>query len=283
MKRLTAMTGTYPRTRALKEHTVTSSAVELDFAPVEVAQRGFKAAVRELAYDVTELALMTFLVAYDAGKPLVLLPFAMNGGHHHKSILCRAGSVLTAEQLPGKTVAMRSYSQTTPTWVRGILADEYGVNVRDVRWLTQEGAHVEEYEDPAWVTRSSDGSLEDLLRTGKADAIIAGSGITGDDIRPLIPAPQAAAAAWEQRTGVVPINHMVAIRREVAEDAETVREVFRMLRESRAVAGEPERSGFGELRPALELGVRYAHEQQLIRKRYDVEELYGAARAALAG
>lgn len=155
MTRLRAMMGTYAKTAALKDGSVSSPVVTLDFAPVDVAQKGFKDTVRGLSYDVSELALMTFLLACEAGKPYVLLPYVMNGGFHHKSILCRPGSTVEPGDLAGRTVAMRSYSQTTPTWVRGILSDEYGVSTSDVRWLTQEGAHVEEYEDPAWVTASS--------------------------------------------------------------------------------------------------------------------------------
>jgi 4,5-dihydroxyphthalate decarboxylase len=285
MKQLTAMMGTYPKTKSLKEGSVSSSLVELDFADIEVAQKGFKDAVRKLKYDVTELALMTFLVAYEAGKPYVLLPFVMNGGFHHKSILCRADSDLEPRDLPGKKVAMRSYSQTTPTWVRGILSDEFGVAARDVHWLTQEGAHVEEYEDPDWVTRSGSGAgLDVMLRSGEADAIIA-SGLSGDpNIRYLIPEPNEAALAWHGRTNVVPVNHMVAIRKEIADsDGDVVREIFRMLRKSRAAGGDRPRqtgpdlqpAGFEKLRAPLEMAIRFAFEQDLIKKKYAVEELYG--------
>ncbi|KAB2381355.1 substrate-binding domain-containing protein [Actinomadura montaniterrae] len=292
VKTLTAMMGTYPKTEALKSHSISSPLVELDFAGIDVAQKGFKDAVRKLKFDVTELALMTFLLAYEAGKPYVLLPFVMNGGFHHKSILCRADSDLRPEDLPGKRVAMRSYSQTTPAWVRGVLSDEYGVRVEDVKWLTREGAHVEEYRDPAWVARSESGDgLEEMLFSGEADAIIAGGGLSGDPrIRTLIPEPKEAALEWHARTGVVPINHMVAIRKEIAEsDGGIVREVFRMLRESRTAAGDtPPRNGpvlqpvgFEDVHAALEMGVRFAREQQLISRRYAADELYGAVLGAL--
>ncbi|HEY3684136.1 MAG TPA: hypothetical protein VGL93_13900 [Streptosporangiaceae bacterium] len=269
MRRLTAMMGTYPKTEPLKSGAVPSP---FDFDGIEVAQQGFRNAVRELKYDVTELALMTFLMAYEAGGPYVLLPFAMNGGDHHGSILCRAGSELTPRDLPGKTVAQRSYAQTTPAWVRGFLADEYGVRAADVRWLTQEDAHVAEYRDPPWAVRDDSGrGLDDLLLSGDADAIISGGKRAPDPrIRPLIPDPVTAA--------VEPVNHIVAIRREVAaSEPETVREVFRLLtaiQDTRPV-------GFAAVRPALETAIRYAHEQRLITKRYAVDDLYGPVADAL--
>jgi 4,5-dihydroxyphthalate decarboxylase len=284
MKRLTAMLGTYQKTTPLKRRSISSPVVEFDFADIDVAQTGFKDVVRNAKYDVAELALMTFLTAYEAGKPYVLLPFVMNGGFHHGSIHCRAGSSLTPHDLAGRRVAMRSYSQTTPAWVRGILADEFGVRQQDVRWLAQEGAHVAEYTDPEWVSRTDDPhGLRELLLSGDVDAIIAGSGVPGGgSVRPLIPHPDEAARDWYAKTNVVPINHMVVIRKEIAEsDGDVVREVFRLLCESRA-AGESTRArpeidlqpaGAEKLHGALEMAIRFAYEQRLITKKYAVDEL----------
>jgi 4,5-dihydroxyphthalate decarboxylase len=293
MTQLSAMMGTYAKTRPLKNREITSAAVELDFADIDVAQLGFKDVVRQSKYDVAELALMTFLLAFEAGKQYVLLPFVMNGSFHHKSIWCRAGPPLPPEELAGRSVAMRSYSQTTPTWVRGILADEYGMRLETVRWLVQEGAHVTEYDDPVWVTREESGrGLEELLLSDEVDVIIAGGGLSGDPrIHTMLPDPAGQAKAWHARTGVVPINHMVTIRREIAESRpEIVREVYRMLCAARDSAAEgdapgapvPQPAGFEQVAPALDLGIRYAHEQQLINKRYDPAELYGPVVRALA-
>jgi 4,5-dihydroxyphthalate decarboxylase len=291
MTPLSAMIGSYPKTAALKDHSVSSPLVQLDFAGIEVAQKGFKDVVRETKYDVAELAIVTFLLAHEAGRPYLLLPFVMNGGFHHKSILCRANSGLVPRELAGKNVAMRSYSQTTPTWVRGILSDEYGVRTPDVHWLTQEGAHVTEYDDPAWATRIDSGrGLAELLVSGEVDAIIAGSGLPGDlRIRTLIPQPDEAALEWYRRTHVVPINHVVTIRKEIADSRpDVVREVFQLLVDSRAAAGPQPSSGpdlqpvgFGNVRTSIETAIRFAHEQELISKKYEVEELYGSVLGAL--
>jgi 4,5-dihydroxyphthalate decarboxylase len=291
MTSLSAMMGSYPKTVALKNHSVSSRLVQLDFADIEVAQKGFKDVVRETKYDVAELALVTFLLARDAGKPYLLLPFVMNGGFHHKSILCRADSGLVPPELAGKKVAMRSYSQTTPTWVRGILSEAYGVHTPDVHWLTQEGAHVAEYQDPAWATRLDSGrGLAELLVSGEVDAIIAGSGVSGDPrLQTLIPQPEEAALEWYRRTHVVPVNHMVTIRKEIADSRpDIVREVFQLLVDSRAAA-EPQPSpgpelqpvGFGNVRTSIETAIRFAYEQELISKKYEVEELYGSVLDAL--
>lgn len=291
--RLSAMMGSYPKTEPLKSGALASELLALDFAPVDTAQKAFKQVVREHRYDVAELAIMTFLQAFDQGQPYVLLPFVMNGHFHHKSILCRSDSDLTPQGLAGKRVAMRAYTQTTPAWVRGILGDEYGVRLQDVRWLSQEGAHVADYQEPAWVQRLDGGaSLDELLLAGEVDAIISGGAREPDPrIRTLIPDAPAAALRWHQRTGAISINHMVAVRREIAEERPgLVRELMRLLQAARAAAGDLpapgaidlQPVGFDAVRTSLELAVRYAHEQALIGRRHPVEQLYGAAAQALA-
>lgn len=283
---LNTMMGTYPKTAPLKDKRLTSPQVELHFAPVDVAQKAFKAVVRDHAFEVAEVAIMTFLQAFDAGAPYLLLPFVMNGGFHHKSILCREDSDLRPEHLAGKRVAMRAWTQTTPTWVRGLLTHEYGVELQDVQWLSQEGAHVAGYQEPAWVTRiESEHNLEQLLRAGEVDAIIAGGGLSGEPgLRPLIASPGDAALAWHARTGVVPINHVVAMRRDVlATHPQAVAAVYALLVRAREQAAGTEQGkvdlqphGFCALRPALEMAIALAFEQKLISRSYSVAELYGS-------
>jgi 4,5-dihydroxyphthalate decarboxylase len=290
--RLSAMMGTYPKTAPLKDGTLASDALALDFASIETAQKGFKQAVNDLAFGVSEIAIVTFLQAYAAGRPLLLLPFVMNGNFHHKSVLCRADDDLQPGDLAGRKVAMRSYSQTTPTWVRGILSDEYGVDIEKVRWLSQESGHVAGYEEPEWVSRIDGGlSLEEMLLAGEVDAILA-SGLAGKPgIRTLLPDPEKARKDWYARHHVVPINHMVAIRRELAgERPDLVREIYRLLLEAKARASggvspdgiELQPAGFEAVTPAIEMVARFAHEQRLIPQAYKVEKLFGDVSQALA-
>jgi 4,5-dihydroxyphthalate decarboxylase len=286
MTTLTAMMGTYPKTTPLKHGDIASPLVKLDFADVDTAQTAFKDVVRGLKFDVAELAIMTFLQAFDAGKPYRMLPFVMNGNFHHKSILCRADDDLTPQKLAGKTVAMRAYTQTTPAWVRGILADEYGVDLRSVRWVSQEGAHVADYDEPEWVSQMPEKrDLEAMLLAGEVDAIISGGKQSGHrGVRQLIPNAKEAALEWYERTQAVPINHVLVVRDTLIDASSgVVPEVFRMMCESRKAGGDvPPASeldlqpvGFGALRPALELATRYAFEQKLVSRRFSVDELYG--------
>jgi 4,5-dihydroxyphthalate decarboxylase len=291
---LSAMMGSYPKTAPLKQGEIVSPRLKLDFANVDTAQTAFKDVVRAMKFDVAELAIITFLQAFDAGKPLRMLPFVMNGNFHHKSILCRADDDIAPDALAGKRIAMRAYTQTTPTWVRGILADEYGMDIRTVRWISQEGPHVADYVEPEWVSQMPEKrDLETMLLAGEVDAIISGGKPSGNPgVRPLIPNAKQAALDWYARTHAVPINHVIVVR-DTLLDAhdDIVPELYRMLGESRRLSGDVpaadgpdlQPAGFDALRPALDIAIRYAFEQKLISRRFSVDELYGGAIDQLAG
>jgi 4,5-dihydroxyphthalate decarboxylase len=285
--------GTYPKTNALKSSALQVEGAELEFAPIDDAMKGFKSAVRDLKYDVCELALSTFLQARSVDKPFLLLPFVMNGKFHHGSLLRRADNPFTAKELNGRKVAMRSYSQTTPTWVRGFLMDDFGVEVDKVNWLVKDDGHVAEAKDPPWVDRmAGDKDLVQALIDGDVDAILFSAKPQGDDrVATVLDDPKAEAQAWAARNSAVPINHMVTIRKELADSrTDIVRAVYKALIASRRAAeGDPqpgarvlEPHGFANVQNALEIGIRYAVAQGLIPKAFTTDELYGSVREALA-
>ena len=284
---LPTLLGDYPKTRAIREGRVNSPVVTLDVADIPTAQNGFKPLVRELAFDVAEVAIVTFLQAKAAGKPYVLLPIVINGNFHHGSLIVRADAGIDhPKDLEHRRIGMRMYSQTTPTWVRGFLENDFGVDLSTVRWVTFEDPHVREITDPPSAERA-DGSkkLIDMLLDGDIDAAMMGQGVPDDPrIKRLFPDPAVAAAEWrEANAGAVPINHMVCVREElVAERPDAVREVFRMLVAARA-AMDPampaaqqdlQPIGLAKLRQALERAIRYAHQQGLVDRLFTIDELF---------
>ena len=123
------MLGDYPHTVPIKTGKVTSDIVELDFTEAEVPHDHFKEVVRG-EFDVAELAIMTYLQAKGYGRPLVALPVAMNGRIQHGQICYNSKrGTLAPKDIEGRKVGVRTYSQTTPTWVRGILQNDYGVDL----------------------------------------------------------------------------------------------------------------------------------------------------------
>jgi 4,5-dihydroxyphthalate decarboxylase len=181
----------------------------------------------------------------------------------------------------GRRVGVRAYTQTTGAWVRGILQDDYGVDFKRVRWVTFEDPHLAEYRDPDWVERAPAGKqLLQMLLDGELDAAIFGSEMPDARLKPLIPEPEIAARQWAGRHGGVPINHMVVVRESIANSRpDVVREVYRLLRESRDAgpAGtdlNALRFGVEANRQSLETIIEYSERQGLIPRRFSVDELF---------
>jgi len=282
---LRALLGDYPATRALKIGAIGSPLLHLDFADVKVPNRAFKQVVRELAFDVAELAIVTYLQARAFGKPLVLLPAVVLGRFQHGFLVYDAArGHLAPADLAGRRVGIRSSSVTTVAWLRGILASDYGVDLDRVRWVTFEDAHVAEYRDPPGMERAPAGKeLAAMLRDGELDAAVVGEiPAPESSLRPLIPDPEAVAQAWYAEHRAVPINHLVVVKQSLSESQpHAVRELYRLLLESKR-SGVPIAPGgidllpFGvaAVRPSLELIVDYAVQQRLIPRRFAVDELF---------
>src|SRR4051794_14243250 len=234
----------YPQTNALKSGAVASPRLALSFSDIKPANRFFKPMVREQKFDISEMAVGTFLLAKAYGKPLVLIPATIMGRFQQSAIICRAHDPLTPGTLAGKRIGVRSFSQTTAIWVRGFLANDYGVDLASLRWVVFEDGHVAEYRDPPppSVECAAPGkTMLDMLRSGEIDAAIYGADLPDDpEFRSLIPDPEAAARKWYDKHQVVPINHMaVTTEGFVRSHPEAVREVFRLLLESKKAAGLP--------------------------------------------
>ena len=230
--KLQTMVGNYPNTAALKNGTLKSDLVDFDFAEVKVANNHFKQIVREAKYDLGELAIATYLQAKSYDKPYVLLPAVLvSRGQHHTIAYNAERGPLSPSDLAGKRVGLRAYTVTTATWVRGILADEYGVDLNKVEWITFEDPHVAEYRDPDRVKRAPAGKeLVQMLLGGEIDAAVVGDKIPDPRLKHLIADHEAAAQRWAQQHHGIPINHMVVVRSELSKSRpDVVKEVFRLL------------------------------------------------------
>lgn len=275
--RLKTLLGDYPVTQALKHGRIASDSVELEFADVHPPSSGFKRVVRGLEFDIAELSMTTFLMARAAGKPYRLLPVVVLARLQHDRLVRNAERPAFAPgELHGKTIGARMYSVTTAMWLRGVLAEDYGVDASRIRWVTFEEGHVAEFADPTWVGRAPAGKeLTAMLLAGEVDAAVTGDGKVSDPrIVPVIPEVTAAAQAWRARKGAIQVNHMVVAKDSVS--AAAAAEVSRLLEASIRAAGSPELNPYGveANRRNLEVAIDYVHRQGLIPRRYSVEELY---------
>jgi 4,5-dihydroxyphthalate decarboxylase len=240
------------------------------------------------------MALVTYLQAKAYGKPITLMPATMMGRFQHGTMLYNSErGTVTPENLPGRRVGVRSFAQTTGVWMRGILWKDYGLDLGKVKWVTFEDAHLAEFRDPPGVERAADGKdMTKMVLEGELDAAIFGGVMPTDPrLKSVIADPDAAAKEWYKKYGVVPVNHMVVVKSSLSKsDPGAVREVFRMLHESKKAAGLPKPGaidtlpfGFDKVKPALDLMSSYALEMKIIPRRYSVEELFDDTTRALQG
>ena len=262
-----ALLGDYPCTARFKR------SAPLEFEDLRPPSAGFKRVVRGLEFDFAELAITTFLMAKAAGKPYRLLPAVVLARMQHPRLVCDSSRPVAPRGLEGARIGVRSYSVTTGMWIRGILEEDHGVDHRRITWVTFEEAHVAEYRDPPNVERAPAGRKpEQMLLAGEVDAAILGDAPAADPrIVPVIPDAEGAAREWRARKGAIQINHMVAVKPSV--DAEPL---MRLLEESFAAAGNPELNPIGleANRRNLDVAIDYVHRQELIPRRYAVEELF---------
>ena len=232
---LKAVSRTQGNNRALKEGRITLPDYDLEFEEVPVLVHAFRRMVRELAYDVCEMAITTYICAKAHGVKFTALPIFLVRGFHHNAIAHHVPSGLKSPaDLAGKRVGVnRGYTVTTGVWARAIIQDEYGVDLSSVTWAPSGDEHVEAYRAPANVVPLPDGDLEGRISSGD---LVAAVGATFDhpDVATMIDDPFAAGVAALKTRGFYPINHCVAVRDAVLEEhPEVATQVFNAFAESK--------------------------------------------------
>ena len=269
--KLKTLMGDHPITTQFKKRTD-----KLDFVECKgSAAPFFKRVVRDLEFDVAEMAIVTHILAKAHGKPYRLLPFTVLARFQHPYL------VYCPEKRPGlkpeklQTVGVRSYSVTTGAWIRCILAEDHGVDLSRIRWTTFEEAHVAEFRDPANVQRAPAGrEITAMLLAGELDAAIVGAVPTDPRLAPVIADPEAAGRRWsEKHGGAIQLNHLVVVKNTVSQAQAD--EVYRMLVESKQAAGGAAAlpHGLEANRRNLEIAIDCAYRQKMIPRKFAVEEL----------
>jgi 4,5-dihydroxyphthalate decarboxylase len=226
---LRAVTRTQGNNRALTDGTVAPEGFSFDFEEVPVLVRAFRRMVRDLEFDVCEMALTTYLTAKAHGVPFTAVPaFLVRGFHHNAITVDTRHGIARPKDLEGKKVGVnRGYTVTTGVWARSILADEHGVDLDSITWVLSGDEHVAQYRPPANVVPAPAGrTLDEMLASGELAAVV-GAEIDSPDARPLIEDPEAAARTALRDRGLWPINHLVVIRDDLlAEHPDLGRRVF---------------------------------------------------------
>jgi 4,5-dihydroxyphthalate decarboxylase len=272
--------GDYPTTHALRQGELTSSLLSLAFADVEVPNKAFKRVVRDLEFDVAELALMTFLMARSRNAPLRLLPVVVFSRNPLPHLVCDTERRrVTPDELRGCRIGARAYTTTTAVWIRALLADRFGVPLDAPEWITLEEGHVNGVPDPPTVRRArSDTDLMAMLRGGIVDAVVVDPVPAGPRFVSVVPDPEATFRDWQDRYGARTLNHVIVVRESLATDANGMRELFRLFHESReigvtAVDRLATPIGLQANRRNLEVAIAVAGAQGLLARPLTVDDL----------
>jgi 4,5-dihydroxyphthalate decarboxylase len=296
--------GTAPYTRALKDASITSDRVSLQFAGMARINDAFPRMVRELAYDVCHMSPTTYLVAKSFGKRITALPVFLNRHFHHGVISCHKDSgIETGKDLEGKSAGVGSWTITTGVWGRVVVQTEYDVDLEAIKYFSFEDPHVAEYSEPAWVTRAPEGKkLNDMLNSGELDAGFAAGLPNTAEVQPLIKNIHEVEEAWYHRTGIYPIVHIVVVRDDLLEEHQWLAvELFRMFEAAKdtylgelrsgggttdfdkliqwqgsVVGGDPLPYGLEPNKVSIQALVDTCHQQSIIPSKPEPEELFAA-------
>ena len=227
--------GTYGHTRALKWGDVRIEGVDPAFIEVVPIIGAFRRMVRDVEFDICEMAPTTYLIARALGAPYIALPiFVMRRFHHGGFIVRPDANIRTPKDLEGKKVGVRAYSVTTGVWTRGIFVNEYGLDSSRVTWVVDDEEHVTSLKLPPNVIHAPDGkSLQIMMASGEIQAGFTGpagvgragppignwdmtapTGAAADTYPELIANVEQVEADWFRRTGIYPIHGLIVVKEE---------------------------------------------------------------------
>lgn len=261
--------GDHPGVAPFKSGEATLESADLDFVHFDQTHNAFKPMVNDQAFDICEMALTTLVMAKGYGRPLHMLPAVMIGRLQQPFASVNAKvEMLSPADIAGKRIGVRSFAQTTVTWLRGILKEEYGADLDSAQWISFEDGHVPEAPDPT--ERAPAGKkMSEMLFDGELDIVL---GLKSDDprVKPLIPNPQAAAQTWYDKHKCFAINHVVAVTEDmVANHMDVLVEFYSALKEGKARAPQsegpdPKPMGFTAISRSLDLLITYANALDLL-------------------
>ena len=228
---VTVATGDYDRVRPIIDGRVAVEGCDVSYFPIPIEETSYRT-FTNAEFDVAEVSLSSFVLARSRGEiPYIGLPVFTSRMFRHSAVYVRADAgIENPEDLKGREVGVPVYAMTAALWVRGMLAEEYGVMPSDILWRTggleQPGRYGAFALDPPPEIEirplPAGRNLSAMLETGDLAALVSARAPScfrggGGAVRRLFPDYRAAEEAWYRKTGLYPIMHLVAMRESLAE------------------------------------------------------------------
>jgi len=225
--RLKIAVAEHPHTSAIRNGSIPIEGVDAEIVTVQPQIGAFRRMVRDVEFDVCEIAPTTYIIARAHGAPFVALPIFVVRRFHHAGLLVRPDAgIRTPRDLEGKKVGVRAYSVTTGVWTRQVLMDEFVLDASKVTWVVDDEEHVTQLKLPGNVIHAPAGSsLADMMASGELAAgfaAAAGIGRTGAptggwkevqaDYPDLFPNAAALEADYYSRTGIYPMHGTIVVK-----------------------------------------------------------------------
>jgi len=307
---LQTATGNYGHTKSIIDGSLNNDKLALDWVEVSPIISAFRRMIRGMEFDVSEMAISTYLCAKAFNKPITAIPvFPVRGFHHGAISYNTKAGISSPKDLEGKKVGVRGWTVTTGVWVRGILKDGYGVDIDKITWVLAGDEHVAEYEYPSNVVPAPEGSeLAKMLAEGEIAAGIGVGQVDSEDVKPLISNGRDAAVQYFNDKGVYPINHTVVVKDELlAANPWLAEELFNTFKAAKGsyitkldagadlsdadqaiakngkdVGGDPLPYGLAANNTTMEAIIQACVDQKVIPSKVSVEEMFAPSTVSLS-
>ena len=307
--KLTLACGAYDLLRALIDGAVAPPGIDLNVLTMASPERHGRM-LRHVEFDVCELSLVAYLVARDQRRAFTAIPVFPHRRFRHGYMVKRTNcGIEKPADLNGKRVGLDTLQNSAGLWMRGMLQDHYGVDLKSIEWWCQEEEDVP-FEPAGWmrIKRVPKGkNIDQMLLDGELEAALYPETLPSirnhsPKVALLFPNPEEAEIDYYKKSGIFPIMHTVVIKNEILEQspwvAVSILQAFQqakevcyrhmkdprnfalvwvkeLMREQEAIFGsDPWPYNLEENRKDLEAVVRYEYEQGMIKKRPKIEELF---------
>ena len=307
--KLTLACGAYDLLRALIDGAVAPPGIDLNVLTMASPERHGRM-LRHVEFDVCELSLVAYLVARDQRRAFTAIPVFPHRRFRHGYMVKRTNcGIEKPADLNGKRVGLDTLQNSAGLWMRGMLQDHYGVDLKSIEWWCQEEEDVP-FEPAGWmrIKRVTKGkNIDQMLLDGDLEAALYPETLPSirnhsPKVALLFPNPEEAEIDYYKKSGIFPIMHTVVIKNEILEQspwvAVSILQAFQqakevcyrhmkdprnfalvwvkeLMREQEAIFGsDPWPYNLEENRKDLEAVVRYEYEQGMIKKKPRIEDLF---------